>query len=843
MSISLPGRSAVSALLAVALTFAFAAACGDNDPAPGPKDADAGGEGVVDPPEPFRATVRRTSAGVPHVKADDFGGVGYGYGYVFAEDNLCLLAEEILTVRGERARYFGDVPYDLGNTSSQSNVNSDAFYKMLFTKAVADRYRDAQSEELRAMVRGYAAGVSRYVRELQGGGHEGRHGACRGEAWVREITDEDLYLRYYKLNLVASTGAFIDAVAAARPPTAKRAPAPQSARPPAPPVPSAAAVKEGLAQVAPKLIARRDGDIGSNMYAFGRETTGGGGIQFGNPHFPWYGGERLYQVHLTVPGKMDVQGASLYGVPIVLIGFTNEVAWSHTVSTAHRFTPYKLKLVGDPMVYEKDGAEKAIEEVPIEVAVRQANGEITSQTVTLYRSEYGPMVYLGNPAFDWTLDQAFTIRDANTENVRLFRNYFRWNQAKSLEEFARIQREEVAVPWVNTTAADREGNAYYADITVVPNVPDEMARACADPILSRPIDNAVPGLPLLDGSRSECDWRTDPDAPQPGIFGPGNLPSVMRKDYVVNCNDSYWLTHPEAKITGFARIIGREDYEQTLRSRLCHHMVRDRLAGTDGLAGQGVTPANLKEMVLGARVYSAEIFRQAALDAFCQEPTITLTRDPLRTEDQTPPIEVPVADACTALEAWDGRNNLESRGSLLWDEFWFRVLAVRANASVFDAPFSAADPLNTPAELKTSEPRLQQAFAAAVHSVKQAGFAVDEPRSSITYFAGKDGEKIAIPGGFQSTGSFAIAQTPNPVLKSGEAYGPVRYGNSYLQIVAFTAEGVDASTLVTYSQSTDPTSPHFDDYTRLYAEKAWLKAVFTEAEVAADTKSTVTLEQ
>jgi acyl-homoserine-lactone acylase len=444
MSSSLLGRSAVSSLLAFA--FASAAACGDNDPIPGPKDADAGGEGAVDPPEPFRATVRRTSAGVPHVKADDFGGVGYGYGYAFAEDNLCILAEEILTVRGERARYFGDVPYDLGNTASQSNVNSDAFYKMLFTKAVADRYRDAQPEDLRAMVRGYAAGVSRYVRELATGGHEGRHGTCRGEAWVREINDEDLYLRYYKLNLVASTASLIDAVAAARPPTAKRAPAPGAARPPAPPAPSAAAVKEGLARVAPKLIARRDGDIGSNMYAFGSETTGGGGIQFGNPHFPWYGGERLYQVHLTVPGKMDVQGASLYGVPIVLIGFTNEVAWSHTVSTAHRFTPYKLKLVGDPMVYEKDGVEKAIEEVPVEVAVRQANGEITSQTVMLYRSEYGPMVYLGNPAFGWTLDQAFTIRDANTENVRLFRNYFRWNQAKSLDEFARIQREEVAVP-------------------------------------------------------------------------------------------------------------------------------------------------------------------------------------------------------------------------------------------------------------------------------------------------------------------------------------------------------------------------------------------------------------
>ena len=64
----------------------------------------------------------------------------------------------------------------------------------------------------------------------------------------------------------------------------------------------------------------------------------------GNPHFPWDGAERLYQAHLKIPGKLDVAGASLYGVPLVLIGHTRGLAWSHTVASAWRFTPFELTL-------------------------------------------------------------------------------------------------------------------------------------------------------------------------------------------------------------------------------------------------------------------------------------------------------------------------------------------------------------------------------------------------------------------------------------------------------------------------------------------------------------------
>lgn len=839
-SSSFAHRAALAMFAAVPVLSAAASGCGSDDEAPPVTTVDGGAL------EPFKATVRRTSLGVPHVKADDMGGVGYGYGYVFAEDNVCILLEEILTARGERAKYFGDKAYDLGQTTSRSNIASDAAYKMIIPPASIEKAKAGLDAETQSVVRGYAAGVSRYVRELKGGKHEGRHASCRTEPWLREIDETDMYYRFSKLVLIASSANFIDAFFAARPSSPRIGPpAPGEIRPAAPRAPSAAEVREGFERIAPSFAELRRGEFGSNMYSFGSEVTGGGGLQFGNPHFPWFGGERLYQVHLTVPGKMDVQGASLYGVPVVLIGFTDSFAWSHTVSSAYRFTPYKLTLKpGDPLTYLVDGEEKRIEKIDSSIEVKNDDGTMRSETVSLYRSEYGPMIYLGNPAFEWTTEQAFTIRDANAENFRFVRNFARWNKAKSFDEFLAIHAEETSVPWVNTTAASKDGRAYYGDLSVVPNVPDALAEACKVPILSGLLAGSAPGLPLLDGSKKSCAWATDADSRQPGAFGPGNLPKVTRQDWVVNCNDSYWLTNTKAPITGYANVIGRKDYEQSLRSRLCHQQVLDRVSGKDGLPGTQMNAELLKQITLGSRVFSAERFKAPLTSALCAQATIQLTTDPLTKADVTPPVDVPTGAACAALAAWDGKNDPDSKGSLVWDEFWFRFEAVRAaNVVVFKTPFDPKDPVNTPSDPKTDEPQLAQAFAAAIVAVQKSGFAFDAPRSAFSFREGKGGERIPVPGGFQRTGNFAIAQVRPVVLRPGTGYGPLNYGNSFLEVVAFGPNGVDASTFVTYSLSTDPASPHYDDYTRAYGQKQWLKAAFTEAEVAADVKETVELSQ
>jgi acyl-homoserine-lactone acylase len=55
----------------------------------------------------YRAKIRRTSFGIPHIEASDLASVAFGDGYAGAQDHLCSLADQVVRLRGERSRYFG----------------------------------------------------------------------------------------------------------------------------------------------------------------------------------------------------------------------------------------------------------------------------------------------------------------------------------------------------------------------------------------------------------------------------------------------------------------------------------------------------------------------------------------------------------------------------------------------------------------------------------------------------------------------------------------------------------------------------------------------------------------
>ena len=52
--------------------------------------------------------------------------------------------------------------------------------------------------------------------------------------------------------------------------------------------------------------------------------------------------------------------------------------------------------------------------------------------------------------------------------------------------------------WVNSIAADSKGEAYYADLGVVPNVSNAKAAAC-NTVLGTQTTSLL-GIPILDGS-------------------------------------------------------------------------------------------------------------------------------------------------------------------------------------------------------------------------------------------------------------------------------------------------------------------------------------------------------
>src|SRR4030095_15306132 len=95
---------------------------------------------------------------------------------------------------------------------------------------------------------------------------------------------------------------------------------------------------------------------GSNAWAIGADRSAlGKGMLVANPHFPWQGELRFWESQVTVPGSLNVYGASLGGLPGVQIGFTDKVAWSHTVAAGTRLTFYSVDLVpGAPTKYRVD---------------------------------------------------------------------------------------------------------------------------------------------------------------------------------------------------------------------------------------------------------------------------------------------------------------------------------------------------------------------------------------------------------------------------------------------------------------------------------------------------------
>ncbi|WP_257843634.1 penicillin acylase family protein [Sphingomonas sp. J344] len=77
----------------------------------------------------YAATITRTAHGVPHIVAQDWRGAGYGVGYAYAQDNLCMIAEEFATVAGERSLHFGAKGSATLGFQSVDNLSSDLFFR------------------------------------------------------------------------------------------------------------------------------------------------------------------------------------------------------------------------------------------------------------------------------------------------------------------------------------------------------------------------------------------------------------------------------------------------------------------------------------------------------------------------------------------------------------------------------------------------------------------------------------------------------------------------------------------------------------------------------------------
>ncbi len=802
-------------LICLALGLGFLGACSSNTGQGSGSSSDSGTE--TGSAAKYQATIRRTAHGVAHISAADLGSAGFGQAYAFAQDHACVLADQILKVRSERAKFLGRGPGD-------RYVNSDFAYLSLDVVARAEAALAVQTDDVRALIDGYVAGYNQYLADT---GVDKLPGSCAGQAWVRPISAVDLFAYYVDLGLLASGNALVEYIATAQPPGS--------------PLQLPGGPLSGLRP-------RRAQGLGSNGWALGKaRSASGAGLVVANPHFPWEGELKLWESHVTVPGEINMYGVGLMGVPGSLIGFNDHIGWTHTFSAGQRFNIYKLDLVeGDPTQYLYDGKPRAMTSRSLEIEVLQADGATKKEGRKLWHSHYGPL--LNVDPFGWSPTVALTYRDANIENQQLIAQFFAMNRATSLTEFKQAYKDIGGIPWVNTMASDATGKAWYIDASATPR----LEQAAIDGWLAAVEDGDFltgvlyqQGLVVLDGSSSVNEWTDVAGARSPGLVPFAEQPQIDRDDFVFNANDSYWLTNPSAPLTGFSPLHGFERVAQSARTHMNLKLLTEQGAnGASGADGK-FTVEELQAAIMGNRSYTAELLR-AEVVARCEaSPTVEVDA-----------AMVDLKAACGVLAAWDGRYNPDSKGAVLWREFLgsFSGAAVEDRGALLAVAFDPDQPLDTPNTLVDPPPMGEQdkvmaGLARAQIRLKDAGFALDVAIKDMQK-ATRGTQQFSLHGG-QSRDGTANIVTYNvfkTTIEPGTERGPVlnvetgltadgyviNFGSSFVMALEIGADGPRGQAFLSYSQSDDPASPWYSDQTALFSAQKWRPLVFSEADIAAD---------
>ena len=763
----------------------------------------------------YEAEVRWTTHGVPHIRGADLGSVTFGQGWACARDHLPTIADQLVKADGQRARWHG-------RGADDAHLHSDIGYSVLGLRALAEAMIQDQPEPVMDAVAGYAAGINAWLAEH---GTDDLPEWCRGAEWIRPLSVVDLFCIYNDAAVMASSRNFARYIGSAAPP---------DGRPDADP-----------SQLGFDDLPSGPG-LGSNAWALsGARTVSGRGMVMANPHFPWYGEARFWEAHLTVPNELDVYGASLVGTPGIQIGFTDGVAWSHTFSRGHRFCLYRLGL-DDPTSYRYEDEVRELVAADHHIDVLGEDGSVVTETFTRYSSHHGPIVDL--PILGWSSDTAYALRDANLGNDRFLHQFLEMNRAQNVDELRDALHRVQGIPWVNTIAADRDGNTLYTDTSTAPALTAE-AQSDWERSLEEDLIAALmfeQRIALLDGAKASHEWLDLEGAPAPGVEPVDRLPELRGADYVFNANDPYWAPHATDRIERCSSMAGLYQRPLSPRTRT-NAWVLDGAGPLVGRDGR-ITSGDVIEAALGNHSLLAQYL--------CDD---VVARGRAAGMVEVDDGRVDLAVATDVLDRWDRRYELDSVGAVLWREFLagFSDADLRDAGQLFADGFDAADYISRPAAL--AEPgevdQVAVALARALLALDEAGLAPD-CRLGDAQFVERSGRRVALHGGGEVEGvtnvvmafgglarddleppEYTYVPAAGRDMRTGLHRGgyPVEYGVSFLMVAEFTDDGPDARGLLVYGQSGDRRSVHHVDQLEPFAEKRLRPMLFRDAEIDAET--------
>ncbi len=224
---------------------------------------------------------------------------------------------------------------------------------------------------------------------------------------------------------------------------------------PAPGAPDSAAVlaltaRQSLFAAIDDAKPNADGDaLGSNNWAVApKRTAAGHALLAGDPHLDLTLPSIWYEMHIVVPGHLDVAGVGFPGVPGVIIGFNRDVAWTFT-NTGSDVNDYYAETVDDtlhPSRYRLDGAWKDLQQ---RVELYRDKSGTAIRADTLYFTHRGPMTkQLGRwVSMRWTAFEPSAEQD----------NFLRLGYSRNARQWLDAMNGYIA-PTQNGLVADRSGN-------------------------------------------------------------------------------------------------------------------------------------------------------------------------------------------------------------------------------------------------------------------------------------------------------------------------------------------------------------------------------------------------
>lgn len=509
---------------------------------------------------------------------------------------------------------------------------------------------------------------------------------------------------------------------------------------------------------------------GSNAWAIGpSRSTSGNSLLLANPHLPWSDLFTWLEAQLVMPG-LNLSGASLVGSPVLQIAFNDRLGWTHTVNTQDGNDLYELTLEGNG--YSWDNGVREFETERRLIRVKGTGGKPPrTDTLVIRRSVHGPVV-ADKPG------KVVALRVVGLDMPLALEQWWNMGRAVDLATFeAAIRPNQISGQ--NITYADCDGHIMYF---YGGNTPVRAAGTRAY------WEGIVPG-------RSSANLWT-------GVHGFDDMPRVVDppSGYVQNANEPPWWTTFPAALDPARYPAYFAPRSMTLRAQRSVGMLDSDSSITyeELLEYKHSTRMELADRVLDELLHAAAASSSAA-----------------------------VREAAAVLQRWDRSTDVDSRGAVLFVEWW-RALGRRtpAGSSVWTRSWSAAAPRVTPDGL--ADP------AAAVTALETAAATVARRFGSVdvkwgdVYRARRDSVDLPANGASDPYGIFRVT--------GYESAGPNRYqavgGDSYVAAIEFS-DPLRARSIVAAGNVSRAGSPHRTDQLPLFSAKQ-LKPVWrTRAEILA----------